>query len=342
MFRLLFLFLSIIVNIYIASNSEENIITFRRWSGRKTLNISTKYGKINLRFDSYYDNITDTKNAFYLIENIKNLNLFSFPDLNCSYEIFEKNNSNSLKITFPNEILNKYNNLITRLFYEIKYIDKMIYAIGYDGNYCKYLEYGLGNFIFRFYGGAPKRLIKNLIKYSFSPKDIVKEININYSNGTKLNIQIDQDKKENNLVEFNENNYFICFPEYILEQIKNLILKNFNVELSGIGLDDYLMYNINNSIFNILPDNFTFLIRNRIITITKEILSPDLRNYDLFIQYTPCDHFVFGHPFLRHVDMREYYLETNETNIYVRKNNSIIIEEKEKEKEMKMNILLNF
>ena len=337
MLQLLFLFLSIIVNSYIASNSEENIITFRRWSGRKTQNISTKYGKINLRFDSYYDNITDTYYAFYLIENIKNLNLFSFPDLNCSYEIFEKNNSNSLKITFPNEILNKYNNLITRLFYEIKYIDKMIYAIGYDGNYCKYLEYGLGNFIFRFYGGAPNRLTKNLIKYSFSPKDIVKEININYSNGTKLNIQIDQDKKENNLVEFNENNYFICFPEYILEQIKNLILKNFNVELSGIGLDDFLMYSINNSIFNILPDNFTFLIRNRIITITKEILSPDLRNYDLFIQYTPCEHFVFGHPFLRHVDMREYYLQTNETNVYVRKNNSIIIEEKEKEKEMKMN-----
>ena len=339
MFRLLFLFLSIIVNIYIASNIEENIITFKRLSGRKTQNISTKYGKINLRFDSYYDNITDTKYAFYLIENIKNLNLFSFPDLNCSYEIFGKNNSNSLKITFPNEIVNKYNNLITRLFYEIKYIDKMIYAIGYDGNYCKYLDY-LGPFIFRFYGGAPKRLIKNLIKYSFSPKDIVKEININYSNGTKLNIQIDQDKKENNLVEFNENNYFICFPEYILEQIKNLILKNFNVELSGIGLEDYLMYSINNSIFHILPDNFTFLIRNRIITITKEILSPDLRNYDLFIQYTPCEHFVFGHPFLRHVDMREYHLETNETNIYVRKNNSIIIEEKEKE--MKMNSFKNY
>ena len=67
MFRLLFLFLSIFVNIYIASNSEENIITFRRRSGRKTQNISTKYGKINLRFDSYYDNITDTNNAFYLI-----------------------------------------------------------------------------------------------------------------------------------------------------------------------------------------------------------------------------------------------------------------------------------
>ena len=339
MFRLLFLFLSILVNIYIASNIEENIITFKRLSGRKTQNISTKYGKINLRFDSYYDNITDTKYAFYLIENIKNLNLFSFPDLNCSYEILGKNNSNSLKITFPNEIVNKYNNLITRLFYEIKYIDKMIYAIGYDGNYCEYLDY-LGPFIFRFYGGAPKRLIKNLIKYSFSPKDIVKEININYSNGTKLNIQIDQDKKENNLVEFNENNYFICFPEYILEQIKNLILKNFNVELSGIGLEDFLMYSINNSIFHILPDNFTFLIRNRIITITKEILSPDLRNYDLFIQYTPCEHFVFGHPFLRHVDMREYHLETNETNIYVRKNNSIIIEEKEKE--MKMNSFKNY
>ena len=54
-------------------------------------------------------------------------------------------------------------NLITRLFYEIKYIDRMIYAIGYDENYCEYLDF-LRLFKFRFYGGAPNRIIKDLIK----------------------------------------------------------------------------------------------------------------------------------------------------------------------------------
>ena len=255
------------------------------------------------------------------------MNLFSFPDLNCSYELYGKNN-NSLKIIFENEVINKYNNLITRLFYETKYIDKMLYAIWYDGNYCEHLDF-LSQFKFRFYGGAPNRIIKNLIKSSFSPKDSIKEVNINYSNRTKINIQIDKEKKGNNLVEFDENNFFICFPEYILEQIKKLILKDLKVRNDQIGLDHYLMFDSNYQIFNDLPDNITFKNRDRIIMVNKEHLSPDLRHNDLFIQYTPCEHFVIGYPFLRYIDMREYNFETKETNLYVRKNNSMIIEEKE-------------
>ena len=329
MLNTLFLFLSITCMI-ITNNIEENIITYRYLPRRKIENIPTKYGNINLQFDYKRDQKTDIYYFFYIIENIKNLNLFSFPDFNCTYELYGENN-NSLKIIFKNEMINKYNNLITRLFYEIKYIDRMIYAIGYDGNYCENLMdlESMNRFRFRFYGGAPNRLIKNLIKYSFSPKDIVKEISINYLNGSKINIPINKRKKRNNLVEFNENNFFICFPEYILEQIKNLILKDLNVINSGIGLDDYLMYEINYEIFNNFPENITFRIGNKIITFLKEHLSPDFRHNDLFIQYTPCEHFVIGYPFLRYVDMREYNFETNETNLYLRKNNSILIEEKE-------------
>ena len=126
-----------------------------------------------------------------------------------------------------------------------------------------------------------------------------------------------------------QQNFFICFPEYILEQIKSLILKDLKVRKDGIGLDDYLMYNINYKIFNDFPENITFKIGDKIIIINKDYLSPDFRHNDLFIQYIPCDHFVIGYPFLRFVDMREYNFETNETNLYLRKNNSIIIEEKE-------------
>ena len=215
MLKTLLLFSSIII-VIIANNIEENIITFRRFAMRKTENIPTKYGNINIQFDSKYNNKNDSGYCFYLIENIRNLNLFSFPDFNCTYELYGKNN-NSLKIIFKNEIINKYNNLITRLFYEIKYIDRIIYAIGYDGNYCKYdsnyyehMDY-ISLYKFRFYGGAPNRIIKNLIKFSFSPKDTVKEISMNYSNGTKINIQTKKEKKGNNLVEFNENNFFIMF-----------------------------------------------------------------------------------------------------------------------------------
>ena len=335
MLKTLIFFLSIIsISITISSNLEENIITFRRYSMRKTENITTKYNNISIQFDSKYDKKNDMWYYIYIIENLKNLNLFSFPDLNCTYELYGANN-NTLKIIFKNEIINKYNNLITRLFYEIKYIDRMIYAIGYDGYYCKYdgnyyehMDF-VTNFKFRFYGGAPNRITKNLIKNSFSPKDTVKEININYLNGTKINIQIDKEKKGSNLVEINENNFFICFPEYILEQIKDFILKDLKVRKGGIGLDDYLMYDINYKVFNSFPENITFKIGNRIIIIYKEYLSPDFRHNDLFIQYTPCEHFVIGYPFLRFVDMREYNFETNETNLYLRKNNSIIIEEKE-------------
>ena len=49
MIKTLFLFLSIIsINIINANNLEENIITFRRYAMRKTENIITKYGNINM------------------------------------------------------------------------------------------------------------------------------------------------------------------------------------------------------------------------------------------------------------------------------------------------------
>ena len=107
MLKTLLFFLSIIsISITISNNLEENIITFRRYSMRKTENITTKYNNISIQFDSKYDKINDMWYYIYVIENLKNLNLFSFPNLNCTYELYGPNN-NSLKIIFENKIINK-------------------------------------------------------------------------------------------------------------------------------------------------------------------------------------------------------------------------------------------
>ena len=105
MLKTLFLFL-LIFSFIIVNNKEENIRTFRRHEMRKTENITIKQDNISIQFDSKYDNKTDMWYYFYIIENIKNLNSFSFPDLNCTYELYGRNN-NLLKIIYENESHNK-------------------------------------------------------------------------------------------------------------------------------------------------------------------------------------------------------------------------------------------
>ena len=119
----------------------------------------------------------------------------------------EKNN-NSLQIILEHDSPYKFNNLITRLFYETNYINKMIYAIGYNNNYnIEDLEI-IEKYLSIFYGGIPNYIIKNLIKYTFLPNDKVYEIDISYNNGTKVNIPTDPMKEENNLIELGGQNIF--------------------------------------------------------------------------------------------------------------------------------------
>ena len=316
MSNIIFLLLQLIT-ICIICDNQENIIIIPYHPMRRPENISTKYGQIPMQI-SFYDD------GYFYINNIKNLNLFSFPDYNCTYELYGDKND-SLKITIKQDSLGKYNALITKLFYETKYIDKMIYAIGYNGKY----RINLGKTEFYsslFFGGVPKYISKNLIKYSFFPNDTVSEINILYKNGTKINIQTDSEKKENNLIGFG--GYYICFPEYILVQIKKLLLKDFPIEDIKGFTPEYLS---NSEKFKTFP-NIAFKIGDKIINISKYELSPDRFSFyfKLLIDYNPCNHFIFGqNPFLGNVDMREYNLETNEINFYVRKNKSIIIGAKE-------------
>lgn len=316
-----FLFFSILIN-FIICNNDVNIITILDYP-KKTQYIPTRLGPIIFQF--YFD-----YEGYCFIDNLTNLNLFTFPNYNCTYEIYGKNND-SLKIKFEYDSVAIFNKLICRLFYETKYIDKMIYAIGFDEHYYQDLK-KKNYYQSRFYGGLPKDISYNLIKYSFLPNDKVSEISILYNNGTKVNIQTDSDKKENNLIGFGGG--YICFPEYILIQMKNLLLKDFRIDESWKEISP--KYLINSEQFKNFPDNISFTIEDKLITINKYDLSPIFKDFpknflsDFLIQYTPCNHFILGNiPFLINIDVREYNLETNETNFYVRKNNSIIMGIKE-------------
>ena len=76
--------------IFISCNKNKNIITFLYSALRKTENITTKYDNINLRFFTNQSEKTKIWYSNYIIENIKNLNLFSFPNFNCTYKIYGK------------------------------------------------------------------------------------------------------------------------------------------------------------------------------------------------------------------------------------------------------------
>ena len=118
---LISILLFLIIKDYICHINKENMIKIPDFGFLKALNITTKYGDINFQFQISTNDKTDHLDAFYITENLKNLNLFSFPNINCTYKLYGKNN-NSLIIIFGQEFIDKYNNLIARLFYETKYV----------------------------------------------------------------------------------------------------------------------------------------------------------------------------------------------------------------------------
>lgn len=309
-----------LIKILITCNKIENIIEIL-YLPRKSQNISTKHGPIT--FQIYYD-----FNTYCNIDGIKDLNLFSFPNYNCTYKLYGENN-NSLQIILEHDSPYKLNHLITRLFYETNYINKMIYAIEYNPNNITGLQKRKENLSI-FYGGVPNHISKDLIKYTFLPNDKVSEINILYNNGTKINIPTDPVKEENNLIELGRSLEFICFPEYILDKIKNLLLKDYLTTEVDKGFTP--KYLTNSEKFKNFP-NISFNIRDKIITINKYNLSPNYGHsfyFELLINYIPCDHFKFGYvPFMMNINVREFNLETNETNLFIEKNNNIIMAAKE-------------
>ena len=266
----------------------------------------------------------------YIIKNMKNLYLY---DQKMKYIYILGKNKNIAKLSFDTDIaaeLDIHNKILCELFYQTKYIDKNILSIGRN-------EEGK---LFKFFGGTPLNLISNLNKYTFKFKENISEVEL-YFNWKKSNkrYNIKLNSTLNNIIEFKDDSHLICLSHDIFSVFQNLLFyKYLKCEYNyDSNFNKYQMFDISDIDVKFFPE-INFKIGNKIITFDKNNLilqdrlvivkgikniKEENHNY-LFIKNSPCDKNIFGLTFLEKINIREYNLETEELNIYLKKDKNLI------------------
>ena len=314
---------------FIYSYEENSIIKIPNSKGRFE-NIPTKYGLINYEF--IYESLPTFRWPLpfiqYNLEGINNLSLFQLPEdkLYEQYKVYgEKNNSIQIFSQWrENDI---FNPLICEIFYKTKYIDKMIYSIGYYENYRPY----------KFFGGTPNKIIKNLQKFTFNNNtDIISKIEIKFDNGKNFTINIEEKNKRFQFDE--EYGNMIGLPYNIFNIFYNKIFKDYKEEeIFGGFYVRYHVYKLNEEQIKAFP-NITFTIGNKILNLNRKNAISTKNNY-LFIHkysyYYNEDEFHFGQKFFELFNITEFDLHSGDTNLYLEKNKDYIIEKEDNKKNIK-------
>jgi len=311
--------------IFVVMNSKEgedhSIIRIPNKNGSFP-NITTKYGLINYEFsngnlvlktNNLYEDVTPY--IFYKIIGMKNLELLTLPknsDLNRFSKIKDK-----LDIIYEFQQKDRHNPFLCEIFYNTTYIDKKIYSIGKDEN---------GN-PYKFFGGTPKNIIKNLYKITLNNKtNKITEIKIEFDNKTNYIINLDK----NISVDIKEDFYSgICLPENVLSEFKDLFLnqyKEFKYDYEIFR--SYYIYKLTEEQKNNFP-NIKIKIGNKNFIFNKDniinFLGNNLedKNY-LFINKVSCDNFTFGLKVLELFEINEFDLESGDINLYLNKTSNLI------------------
>ena len=309
---------------FIYSYEENSIIKLPNKKG-KFENLTTKYGLINYTF--IYDSLPTEKRPIpfvqFNLEGIKNLNSFTLPK-NKTFENYglygEKNNS--IWMSFQWREKDIFNPLLCEIFYKAKYIDKMIYSIGYDENNKKA----------KFFGGTPVKIIKNLNKFTFNNKtDFISKIVIKFHNGKNFTINITEKNKRFIFKEEYDN--IIYLPTNIFNIFYNILFKDYKEKkISGGIYIKNRAYKLNEEQIKVFP-NISFTIGNKILNLNNKNIIFRNKNY-LFINKLDEfeDDFYFGQKFFELFEITEFDLHTNDINLYMDKNKDYIIEKKDNKK----------
>lgn len=259
------------INIFKANN----IIQIPKKEGHFK-NISTKYGYINYHF--YAEVIEVIKWPFVIdniiIEGIKNLSLVNFSNYIYypSIEIYGINKDN-LKMVFGGPEIDIFSPIICKLFYETNYIDKMIYSIGKNEN----------NEFYKFFGGTPQNLTKNLNVFNFSNKTKLSEIKIELNNATFLTLNINK----NITFEISDiPDSSFCLPYEVFDTFRNLFIKNaeeYKKHKKGTFYKTTSLYSLNETQKNnFLINSITFKIGNKNIKLNQNNILKNESEYLLY------------------------------------------------------------
>ena len=329
-------FLSVIIFIGMNSIKNNSIIRVPRAEGRYH-NISTKNGLINYEFGIIYREFIrwPVGTTIYILEGIKNLNLLNLTELNKgNIEIYKEiygENKDSIKLKIPLYSEDIFNDLICKILYKTKYIDKMIYSYGI-----------LNKKYYKYFGGFPENIIKEkkLKKITFSKDDKVSKIIVRNPEDLSTEIYgndiIDILDGERRSIEIVDNLHsMVCIPHRHAKFLAIYELGMYEEDL----FKRKLYYKLDKSQQKFFG-SISFIIGNKNVTINRDdilLKSTGTEYYFLAID-TCCQQFTFGIKFLNLFEFSEFNMETNEVSLFMSQNNKIITE-KEANNEIKTEVL---
>ena len=280
-------FLGIIILTILYHCLNEEIISFP--DNVNSYRIKTKNGVIYLKMGQYLGNSENNCNYLTLI-GVKNLDLYTSPD---TKEIKIDIHNDIIKFEIYDNNINKLNPLLCDLFYQTHYIEKKIYSV----------ENNERNNPYKYFGGTPQRILKNLNKFEFLNNLEIPAIYLlrNYQ---------EEEKEENyNTIIFN--------PQDILEfneGFEKNCAKSMIEEFGTIFWE-----------FDIIKFRFEDDYKDKIITFRNKKSEKDYKgSFGNLFYDDPCDNLVLGSKFLDLINIREFNLETGRVTLYTTDDNDAI------------------
>ena len=327
--------LSIIFFIGINSTKNNSIIRIPYFEGRYE-NISTKFGLINYEFRVHGEEVIKWPvfSSIYRLEGIKNVNLLNLKELdNCNIKIYGKN-KDSIQLDFNFSFQDKFNNIICKILYKTKYIDKMIYSYGI-----------INNRNYKYFGGTPENIIKEkeLKKFTFNKDDRVSEIIIRSSDDSHAEIYgneiIDTLNGEERSIKLLDNdNIMVCIPSRHTKLLKSYKIGDYRdyENLRPYPTPYYQLDKRQQKLF----ESISFMIGNKNITLNRDkiLFQPEGTDvHFLDITISDCNEFTFGKKFIKLFEFSEFNMETKEVSLFMNQKEKIIKEKElnnEREKEI--------
>jgi len=329
--------------IFIGINSIENISIIRIPESKEMLhNITTKNGFINYSFEIFSDEFIHYPifAAIYRLEGIKNLNLLNLTELKIVdkrgryNEIYTKN-KDSIKLQFNTFTKDLFNDIICKILYKTKYIDKMIYSYGIFNN-KKY----------KYFGGIPENVIKekNLKKFTFSKNDYVSKIIIRSSEdsfpriyGKERIYTLNGEGRFIEIIDYND--YMVCIPNQhtnLFNMYKRCRYENFVFHRNTHYKLDKRQHNFFGSI--------TFMIGNKNITLNRNdlLLYSKITDINFLEIDDDCQNITFGRKFIKLFEFSEFNMETKEVSLFMSQKKKTITETEIKKEILYSNINSNY
>ena len=314
---------SILVFIGINSIKNDSIIRVPNFQGRFQ-NITTKIGLINYEFRIIFKEYEYSRfaisSSIYRLEGIKNLNLLNLTELkNYDAKIYG-NNNDSIQFDFIFEDKDLHNDLICKILYKTKYIDKMIYSYGI-----------LNNNNYKYFGGTPKNIIKvkKLKKFTFNKDDRVSKIIIRSPEdpdaeiyGNEIIDTLNEKRRSIKITDIED--CMICIP--------NGHDKLLNVYKMGVYVEDVFKRHQYYKLDKRQQESFksiSFIIGKKNITLNRDdIIFQSKNTYEYFLKINMglCTEFIFGKKFMKLFEFSEINMETKEVSLFMNQKKKIITE----------------